>query len=460
MSDTSEPARVTSADLLAELRDEQKSFRFLMRVLAIIVVVALVIVGTTVVYFFMQLSSNMEELRVYNKYKDSISRAAVARQRETNQDEVISLREEIQAWQRYSDLSDFVRQKKPEMRLTPDHVDDAILAARLNFTEEELNEVTASLLGVVLLADDIGRIDLDRDDRLTMEIALEASRNDNHAEVIEKVQTLRKDVRSARFSGFADAALTELYYKLANQNTMQWDKGCDMVVQHADLAVAAGLRYPQLLLRKGDCLRKHGDVEPAYLAFDEAAAWLNQRSAENNGVEPLYLSRLVHHGVGTTLLAMAASEQLPENVDLDAALEKAGAELTIAAQKRIERGATQVGEAYTRENLGFIYIIRGEWQTALDHTADVDNVIPLAWNLTVRHIAAKKQREELESEGGSRGAIAELKEIERDTKGVLDLMECSRIYASELPKLLPAEYAPTIEYLTGRCTAPPAKGEP
>lgn len=452
MNEATEQRTVTSADLLAELRDEQKSFRFLMRVLAMIVVVAMIVVGTTVVYFFWQLSSSMQELRAYNSYKDNISRAEFARQRETNREELVILREEVEAWQRYADVNEFVQQKHPEEHITQEHVDDAIIAARRNFTEEPLNEVTTNLLRVVLTAAADQKVRLDQDDRLLLEIALEDSTNENPDDLIDMIQNLQKSVRTERFLGFADAALTELYYKKANANTMKWELGCEQAVRHADLAVAAGFRYPQILLRKGDCLRKHGEVERAYLAFDEAASWLDNQYEDRKSEEPLYLSRLVHHGIGTTLLAMAASDKLPINLSQQDALAKAEHELTEAADRRVRRGATPVGRAYTMENVGFIYIMNEEWDKALSHTAEVDRVIPLAWNLTVRHIAALKKREQLEAEDGPRAEIDDMKRIERETEGVLGLMDCPRIYASELPKLLPEVYGPVIRKLTGRCT--------
>ena len=56
MSETTDEQRITSADLLAELREEQQSFRFLMTALAAIIGMAAVIVAGSVIYFYMELS--------------------------------------------------------------------------------------------------------------------------------------------------------------------------------------------------------------------------------------------------------------------------------------------------------------------------------------------------------------------------------------------------------------------
>ena len=55
MSDGAASQSITSADLLAELREEQQSFRFLMTALAAIIGLAAVIVAGSVIYFYMEL---------------------------------------------------------------------------------------------------------------------------------------------------------------------------------------------------------------------------------------------------------------------------------------------------------------------------------------------------------------------------------------------------------------------
>ena len=162
-------------------------------------------------------------------------------------------------------------------------------------------------------------------------------------------------------------------------------------------------------------------------------------------------AQLAHHGVGTTLVALVASEQLPPGRDSEAALQEALAELREAARIRGARGSTPVGVAYTEENIGFIHILDEDWPTALDHTGRIDEILPLAWNLTVRNIAAMENEAALRAARGSREAINEMKEIQSDTQLVLGLMSCNQIDRPELKRLLPAKYSERIDQLSRHC---------
>ena len=164
-------------------------------------------------------------------------------------------------------------------------------------------------------------------------------------------------------------------------------------------------------------------------------------------------SQMAHHGVGTTLVALAAQDQLPEGRERNEALAEALAELRIAAKIRADRGATRVGVAYTEENMGFIYVLEEDWPAALDHTERIDQILPLAWNLTVRNIAARENEKALRRGGSSRAAIEEMKRIQSDTDMVLSLMDCGQIDKAELMRLLPEKYSGAVDELSEHCLA-------
>ena len=210
-----------------------------------------------------------------------------------------------------------------------------------------------------------------------------------------------------------------------------------------------------LLLWKGQCLRKRGDALTAYEAFSKAAAMLEGGEFD----ETLLHGQMAHHGVGTTLVALVASEQLPEGESSERALQEALKELQLAARIRGQRGSTPVGVAYTEENIGFIHILDEDWPTALEHTERIDRILPLAWNLTVRFIAAKENEAALRSADAPREDIRRMEAIQSDTGTVLGLMACNQIDRPELKRLLPAKYAETVDELSRHCDAEPG-GQP
>ena len=203
-----------------------------------------------------------------------------------------------------------------------------------------------------------------------------------------------------------------------------------------------------LLLWKGQCLRKRGDALLAYRAFSEAAHLI--------GADPeditLEQEQMAHHGVGTTLVALAAQRQLPEGRLYEEALQEALSELRTAARIRAERGATQVGVAYTEETIGFIHVLDEDWPAALEHTQRIDDILPLAWNLTVRHIAARENAAALMQAGASREALDAMQTIQDETAMVLSLMACDQIDKAELQRLLPARFETVLEDLSAHCT--------
>jgi len=110
-----------------------------------------------------------------------------------------------------------------------------------------------------------------------------------------------------------------------------------------------------------------------------------------------------------------------------------------------------VGVAYTEENIGFIHILDEDWPAALDHTKRIDDILPLAWNLTVRHIAALENEAALRQAGASREALENMETIQDETAMVLSLMACDQIDKPELQRLLPGRFETVLEDLSAHC---------
>ena len=451
MSETGSEPHVTSADLLAELREEQQSFRFLMTALAAIIGMAAVIVGGSVIYFYMQLSGLKEQYAEQTRLNEMnlrIVAGEAGRQRESTQAALVAIREENDAARRQADLAREI-QRAESVRQVGSYKQNALELAQQHFLGIPLNEVTSQVVGVVLRADGSDGELLSADERLLMQAALDDWGGQNDEAVRAAMTSLLESGEGLEAQARGAAGMAALEYRAADEASLGWNRGCSTVVDYVNQAMARGLEAPMLLLWKGQCLRKRGDALLAYEAFSRAATML-----EGGGFEETLLhAQMAHHGVGTTLVALVASEQLPSGRDSEAALQEALAELREAARIRAERGSTAVGVAYTEENIGFIHVLDEDWSSALEHTKRIDDILPLAWNLTVRYIAAMENEAALKSAGASREEIRRMRAIQDDTRLVLGLMECNQIDRPELKRLLPARYSQTVDELSRHCDA-------
>ena len=438
MSETTPEPRVTSADLLAELREEQQSFRFLMTALAAIIGMAAVIVAGSVIYFFMELSglkSQYSEQTRLNEMNLRIVAGEAGRQRESTQAALVAIREENEAARRQAELAREI-QRADSVKQVATYKNNALELAEKHFLGIPLNEVTSQVVAIVRRADGTDGELLSKPNRLILHAALEDWGGQNEEAVRAALSELYQDSETLEDQALGAAGLAALEYRAANDSSLGWNRGCSTVVDYVNQSAARGLEAPMLLLWKGQCLRKRGDALTAYQAFSRAATMLE-----------------AHHGVGTTLVALVASQELPQGEDSETALQEALSELREAARIRGERGATSVGVAYTEENIGFIHILDEDWQAALTHTKHIDDILPLAWNLTVRHIAAVENEKALKSAGASREQIRAMQTIQTDTRLVLGLMECNQIDRPELKRLLPLRYASTVDELSRHCDA-------
>lgn len=452
MSPVSESAQspVTSLDLLRELQGEQKAFRFLIRALAVLLVTAAVIAVGSVIYFYMALqglkSEYAHQARL-NEINLRIVAGEASRQRESTQAQLVAIREENEAARRQAELSRELQQAGSARQIAA-YKDRAVNIARSHVLGKPMNDVTSQVVSMVLRADD-GDVRLLRDEE---HLLLQAALNDWGGEVESSdvraafQQLMAADALPDQAMGAAGLAMLE--YREANDASLIWNRGCSTVVDYVNQATARDLDAPMLLLWKGQCLRKRGDALLAYRAFSEAAHLI--------GADPeditLEQEQMAHHGVGTTLVALAAQRQLPEGRLYEEALQEALSELRTAARIRAERGATQVGVAYTEENIGFIHVLDEDWPAALEHTQRIDDILPLAWNLTVRHIAARENADALMQAGASREALDAMQTIQDETAMVLSLMACDQIDKAELQRLLPARFETVLEDLSAHCT--------
>ena len=440
---------VTSLDLLRELQGEQKAFRFLIRALAVLLVTAAVIAVGSVIYFYVALqglkSEYAHQARL-NEINLRIVAGEASRQRESTQAQLVAIREENESARRQAELSRELQQAGSARQIAA-YKDRAVNIARSHVLGKTMNEVTSQVVSMVLRADE-GDVRLLRDEEHQL---LQAALDDwggevDSANVCAAFERLM-DAEALSDQAMGAAGLAMLEYRAADEASLVWNQGCSTVVDYVNQATARDLDAPMLLIWKGQCLRKRGDALLAYRAFSEAAHLIGADSEDIT----LEQEQMAHHGVGTTLVALAAQRELPEGRLYEEALQEALSELRIAARIRAERGATQVGVAYTEENIGFIHILDEDWPTALEHTQRIDDILPLAWNLTVRHIAARENEAALRQAGASQDALDYMETIQDETAMVLSLMDCDQIDKPELQRLLPARFEETVESLSAHC---------
>lgn len=440
---------VTSLDLLRELQGEQKAFRFLIRALAVLLVTAAVIAVGSVIYFYVALqglkSEYAHQARL-NEINLRIVAGEASRQRESTQAQLVAIREENESARRQAELSRELQQAGSARQIAA-YKDRAVNIARSHVLGKTMNEVTSQVVSMVLRADE-GDVRLLRDEEHQL---LQAALDDWGGEVdsanVRAAFERLMDAEALSDQAMGAAGLAMLEYRAADEASLVWSQGCSTVVDYVNQATARDLDAPMLLIWKGQCLRKRGDALLAYRAFSEAAHLIGADSEDIT----LEQEQMAHHGVGTTLVALAAQRELPEGRLYEEALQEAVSELRIAARIRAERGATQVGVAYTEENIGFIHILDEDWPTALEHTQRIDDILPLAWNLTVRHIAARENEAALRQAGASQDALDYMETIQDETAMVLSLMDCDQIDKPELQRLLPARFEETVESLSAHC---------
>ena len=444
---------VTSLDLLMELQGEQNAFRFLIRALGALLATAAVVAVGSVLYFYFQLQGLRAEYArqaQLNQVNLRIVAGEASRQRESTQAQLVAIREENEAARREAELSRELQQAGSARQIAG-YKDQAVAIARDHILGKPMNEVTSQVVSMVLRTDESGSVSLlTEPERILMQAALDDWGGQVESSVVRNsFQELLDEHGDLSDQAIGAAGLAMLEYRKANANSLSWNRGCSTVVDYVNQAAARDLNAPMLLLWKGQCLRKRGDALLAYRAFSQATKLMDQDPQDIT----LEQSQLAHHGVGTTLIALAAQNQLPEGQDRGVALQEALGELKIAAKVRADRGATRVGVAYTEENMGFIYILEEDWPAALSHTEAIDQILPLAWNLTVRNIAARENEKALKRSGASRAAVEEMQKIQKDTAMVLSLMDCGQIDKAELMRLLPEKYSDDVDELAAHCLA-------
>lgn len=195
-------------------------------------------------------------------------------------------------------------------------------------------------------------------------------------------------------------------------------------------ALAAAVRnakpFPlKVVINNADCLRKTGNVGEANQEFASAVAQYNAQKGEKSPE----LGYRALRGRATTAIALP---DLADKKANDERLAQAIADLRQAGGLSKANGDTLAQQQGVLENIGFALLRQGKLKETLEHTQKVDEINPLAWNLTVQAIAAA----ELGNNALAEEARAKLRAFRRPQFNECEVRLLLGSYASRLDPLL------------------------
>lgn len=448
--------RKTVDDIWIEVQREQVTFnRIIKWLVGLLIVAAVIAAGAAVLSIleFRNMRSAYVSAIANAQAQALIDRGEATRERQTIKNNQLAQADSAEFARREADL------KRQVDRAVVDGTAEALVpraveAARGHAIGTRLHTVTEHLVASVLDEADAGRVALAEPDRVFLEaIKLDWTAPEGEAEPV--LLAIAEDAESPH-RAYAYSALSQLYYENADNDDLAGDDKCNLAITAGDRAIALGLDELGPYLWKGECRRKKGESAEGFRAFRAATAWV-ATNPEKAAQVSMDLVRRAHHGYGTTLVALVAADDVDEVEDAltdEDALAKAEAQLNLAADMRVARGEGAIGRVYTAENIGFIHLIRGDWPNALSHTAYVNEQLPLAWNLTVRHIAAKTAY--YDAQANDELAIMpadDARTIACNAQTTLSLMQYNRFDEEELLRLVPKDFHGDVERLIGPAKA-------
>lgn len=461
-------ASKTVADIWREVQAEQQKFNNIVKVMVGLLIVAAIVAAALAVVSYMRFSDirdNYDELIARAEAQSRLNAGDGVRAQQRLVNQLLQIREDSEAQRQEAELTRLVdralaaRQAGGPVQTLPQLKAQALDVAKAHLAGTTLNNATSHLVSSVETS---GSIPLTGPERALLEAALADWRAPRTATA--EMQRLIDVSSDPVMKGYGHIGLAKIHNDLTTDvdNAGQTDD-CAAVVDEVRIAAGLGVQEMGPYLWKGECLRDQGRESDAFDAFASALR------AGNVETETLDNIRLAAHGAGTTLVARAArapgaqlgvdevsnvftalspiEETVPGLVgaaETQDPLAAAYALLEYAASLRVQRGEGEVGKVYTAENIGFVFVLSERWAEGLAHAQAVDQVLPLAWNLTVLHICAN----ELANTEGVPNADRQRFRAEAErARRTLALMDHRRFGEQELKKLLPVKYDSTVNEL-------------
>lgn len=470
--DTSEPSGISNkkvTDIWSEILEEKQRFRKVIGFMGFLVAFA-ALIGLAMFYFSYR-TLNEQEARYENRLEAievrmEVARGDATRARQSVLNQTLAIREELTRAAEAASIAEQVR-TAAETGVTAPLVADALLEARQYTVGARLDQAREKLIEIVyldqcnpapqtdaaltlpqcallhaVLADWAERDNRNITQTLDVLARLDVNTPPPLVANYQAIILAETEAGTSALIPYAHAGLAQLYYAYADNNQLGRDADCVETIRASTLAEETGIDGIGPYLVRGHCLRKQGKFDSAHETFLKAKDWYERADAAgnyNHARMPSDLVRWAYHGAGTTQTAVIAS-QVSTGSGLDEfqikSLGEARADLEEAAGLREKRGEGAVGRVYTSENIGFIYLIEQDWDGALAHTHEVNQAVPLAWNLIVRRIAAGELFT-LHQAAGDRPAAQRVRAIACEAERVLTGMRYEYFDEGELLKLLP-----------------------
>ncbi|MBB34129.1 MAG: hypothetical protein CME88_12545 [Hirschia sp.] len=411
----------------------------------------LLLIGIAVLFIYngMVMRDDLKALREESHRSRFEAIASIAEAKAQSQTSRENLQNEVvaQRHQTESARADIVYALRANREEAEPLVEDAARFAKAHILGWPLNDSTANLVTAARGADG-----LSKDLAAVFDYALA----DWRGGALDADSAIGALATSGPLEGYYHAARAKALYAGAANDDYAWSParpfGCEAVVNavndtlmtlRRENAIPKGMNDKGLLLNlyyyKGQCQRKNGMAEAGYVTFTEAL-----QLVESNRVSDANTNKFqAYHGAGSTLMVLVGDPNVSIILPPDPLL-SAERQLRMAADLRTAWGQTEVGRVGSTENIAFIYLReagQAKWDKILRHTADVDSVTSMTWNLIARLIAAK-EKAKITPPGTE--TCESLREIIFETGAKLSRRTAASFDREELQLLLTERYAPYI----------------
>lgn len=477
MTDENRASR-TVGDIVQELQHEQKQFNLIIRVLvALLAVTALVMVTllTTTWNSFSSTQQRFETEILKAEASARVSKAEAKYEMSLITSELQAVKADQDAQRKDISLLQNLNRALAMRGRGPDMTTAQLIArakeeARLHALGRRLNTTTATLVSSIIELPDAA---LTADELAFLKAMYADWESPDNSE--NGLKQLVASATDTRIRALAYAALAQYHFR--NRDSIDPAAGphCNSVTENVRQAETLGLLALGPLTWSGECLRKKGSSRESLDTFIKALAHLSDPDATEES------KSLVGRGAGTTLISEKAAGRLEDASRLEELMASVRAGLQTAVNTARARGDTgaetsmaglmsasstpmnaaralisyaagvgpnaksDVLGVYTRENIGFTYVIEENWRAGYAAAVEMDDTVPSPWNLIVLYICAGRMLDDGQMlDDKTRQDAALRRTAARETLGQFDY---SWFNESELSTLLPPDYRPIIEDL-------------
>lgn len=474
MTDETRASR-TVGDIVQELQHEQKQFNLIIRVLVgLLAITALVMVTllTTTWNSFSSTQERFESEILRAAASARVSKAEAKYEMSLITSELQSVKADQEAQRKDISLLQNLNRALGSYGRGPDLTTAQLVSrakeeARRHALGRRLNTTTATLVSSII---ELPNVALTPDEMAFLK-AMYADWENPDASAPE-LEQLVAGVTDGGTRALAYAALAQYHFR--NRDSIDPAAGphCNAVTENVRQAGRLGLSALGPLSWSGECLRKRGNSRESLDTFIKALAHLSDPDATEEN------KSLVGRGAGTTLISEKAAGELEDKEKLDKLMADVRAGLQSAVNVARSRGnagletsmaglmsasstpmnaaramityaasvgpnaASDVLGVYTLENIGFTYVIEGNWRAGYAEAVSLDDTVPSPWNLIVLYICAENMLKDGQPLDDATRQDAQSRSIAaRQTLGQFDY---SWFNESELSTLLPETYLPTI----------------